>query len=299
MAATLRGSLSSDDELPTSSGQGGPTAEHEGPARVSVYGLVTVSDAEVDEGGIWRLLDSVPHGLMRCLVVLRGDRSSDLLRSHPAVVEVMEVPPCGLSRARNAGLVRLSSMDIPPSALLTFPDDDGRYPAGFIETALECIENGDLLLGSYGLPGRALREGEEPLSLAKLLKHANSVGIIVRWGLAKIVGGFDENLGVGSPALQAGEDLDFLIRAYSLSKGCRWVPGLVFEHPRSATVRPERIGVHLAIARRAIPRPWACLMVIKGFLSATVGRGDLTLRIFADRMRAVPRRTCQSLSASP
>ncbi|NLR99270.1 glycosyltransferase family 2 protein [Rhizobium sp. P38BS-XIX] len=141
--------------------------------------------------------------------------------------------PKGLSRARNNG------MAVATGDYVCFPDDDCWYEPDTLSTAAGLFSaHSELAI----VTGRTLDAegvasvsptGETRLALTRwnYLKCGNSNGIFVRRVALAGIGGFDENLGVGSDSpFQSGEEADFLLRALSAGKGAMFFPELIVHH---------------------------------------------------------------------
>jgi hypothetical protein len=264
-----------------------------------VLGIATFDAQELVEGEIVGLLQSMvgqPIGL----VLVARDCPDPLpleVAAHPQVVVVLRSPSVGISKARNIGLRWLSRQNVPEDLIIGFPDDDSYLPEHFIDRVAEAMVDHDIILGGYSDSGSANVTDAAPLTLREVFRRANSAGIFCTWETVKAVQGFDERLGVGSGYLEAGEDLDFIVSA--LVSGCAGLscPSLRVCHPETTFVRPERAGVHLAIARRYVHRhPTALFVLLKGLFGAAVGATSLDLRTAIVRMGQPGRRVPASLS---
>jgi GT2 family glycosyltransferase len=141
--------------------------------------------------------------------------------------------PKGLSRARNNG------MAVAEGDYVCFPDDDCWYEADTLSTAATLFaDHPDLAI----VTGRTLDAeglasvsptGEARLALTRwnYLKCGNSNGIFVRRAALADIGGFDEDLGVGSESpFQSGEEADFLLRALAAGRQAMFFPELIVHH---------------------------------------------------------------------
>ncbi|WP_082708746.1 glycosyltransferase [Thiobacillus denitrificans] len=192
------------------------------------------------------------------------------------------VSPKGLSRARNAGLQRITG------DLVAFPDDDCWYPDGLLSYVASRFK---LDSGLDGLTGRFVDEDgraegrwlarSQVLNRYTVWRGAISFSIFLRRSLVDRIEPFDEALGVGAgTAWGAGEETDYLLR--SLNAGGRIVfdHELVLRHPvktgsfdEAARERQGRYesGFGRVIRRSGFPFwyfPWVCLRTLTGALLA-------------------------------
>lgn len=141
--------------------------------------------------------------------------------------------PKGLSRARNNG------MAVADGDYVCFPDDDCWYEADTLATAgaLFAAHPELAIVTGRTLDAEGLASvsptGETRLALTRwnYLKCGNSNGIFVRRAALAEIGGFDEDLGVGSQSpFQSGEEADFLLRALAVGKRAMFFPQLIVHH---------------------------------------------------------------------
>lgn len=176
--------------------------------------------------------------------------------------------PKGLSRARNNG------MAVAKGDYVCFPDDDCWYDADTLAAA-------KALFAAYSelaiVTGRTLDAeglasvsptGETRLALTRwnYLKCGNSNGIFVRRAALAEIGGFDENLGVGSESpFQSGEEADFLLRALAVGKRAMFFPELIVHHDQvTSEYGPRQVerarkygrGFGALMRKQAFPLPY-------------------------------------------
>lgn len=128
-----------------------------------------------------------------------------------------------LSKARN---ILLATLDLPTESttksIVAFPDDDAWYPRG----ALEALR--DAIVGKPGVDFAFCRYGSDASSpeahvrarramLQTAISYASSNTMVLRASLAAQLGGFAEDLGLGTPAV-SGEDTDYAIRAWHAAR---------------------------------------------------------------------------------
>lgn len=192
------------------------------------------------------------------------------------------VSPKGLSRARNAGLQRITG------DLVAFPDDDCWYPDGLLSYVASRFE---LDAGLDGLTGRFVDENghtegrwlgrSQVLNRYTVWRGAISFSIFLRRGLVECIGPFDETLGVGAgTAWGAGEETDYLLRGLQAGGRIMFDRELVLRHPvktstfdEAARERQGRYesGFGRVIRRAGFPAwyfPWVCVRTLAGSLVA-------------------------------
>ncbi len=260
-----------------------------GPPTVDLVVATVDRTTELD-----RLLASFELQAQDSLRVIVADQNDEdvlapVLARHSSLEIVrLRLPKRGLSRARNAALGRLEGQ------IVAFPDDDCTYPPGLLETVTRRLaEHPDL----DGLVGRtADPEGRPPsrrfsaeagrLDRASVWTRGNSASLFVRRSLVERVGGFDEELGVGSDSGLLGEEVDWLIRCLDLGAQLAYDPGLVVEHPSPPRTGEEQLAAaaragatvgHLLRRHRYGPRTLTRMLTrpIGGAVAALV-RGDMT-----------------------
>jgi len=122
----------------------------------------------------------------------------------------------GLSRARNVGILRASG------DVIAFPDDDCWYADDLLERVAELFAADCGLDGVTGCPvGRIytrLAGASCIVTKWNVFYRAISFTIFLRAHLVRVVGTFDESLGLGADSGRiAGEETDYLVRALSHS----------------------------------------------------------------------------------
>lgn len=176
-----------------------------------------------------------------------------------------------LSAARNLILDTVLSKPLRHDSIVAFPDDDAWYPDMVLEYVLQRFEADDKLdlwLCRYGIEARFDQESLElPPTVQQVVSYGSSNTLVMRGSLLDSIGGFDESLGLGTPA-KSGEDTEFGLRAYLASRKsafvdaqmighrdfnpeirARYYPGSLKAISRHATVRP---AVMFALARKLV-----------------------------------------------
>jgi glycosyltransferase involved in cell wall biosynthesis len=176
--------------------------------------------------------DQNPVGTLEPLIAKFADRMR--------IIHVFSA--LGLSRARNCGLKHASGLYV------GFPDDDCWYESDTLYKAHHELTCGEPLIGVSGMVfderGEKVmgRWPDAPQIIVKnnVFKTAISFSFFVRRNIAAIIGGFDEELGLGSGTpWGSAEETDFLVRAIVHGK-MRYCPDLVFRHPKKID-NPELI----------------------------------------------------------
>jgi glycosyltransferase involved in cell wall biosynthesis len=205
------------------------------PAELPSFDLVVATVDRTDE--LERLLASLErqkHRSFRIVLVDQNDddRLTQLLRRHPSLQIEHIREQRGLSRARNAGLARVSA------DVVAFPDDDCVYPDDLLERVAHRFA-ADPSLG--GLTGRAADlagrsspswpQAPAELTRENMWNRAISFAIFLRATVVGAVGGFDEELGLGSGrAWSSGEETEYLVRALDEGARIEYDPGLIVPH---------------------------------------------------------------------
>jgi glycosyltransferase involved in cell wall biosynthesis len=188
-------------------------------------------------GRFIRSLEKQEHKDIELIIVDQNndDRVAQLLRLLKSSVNIthLRFDEVGLSKARNYGL-KYASGDI-----VTFPDDDCWYPSDLL-TRVEKIFQVNKYLS--GVTGKVIDEGGDTISrfaqspsLLKrnnVWKRATSVAFFLRHETVRIVGKFDESLGVGADTIwQSGEDIDYPIRIVKAGYKLLYDPSIIVYHP--------------------------------------------------------------------
>ena len=209
--------------------------------------LITTADMQSGrDAALRRLVDSVerfrasrPDVPLVHLMLLQ--RCSDVAAAReqlgfPARMTVSAVDrQVPLSIARNVMINSLLS-DPPDGfeeAVVAFPDDDAWYPDGVLEyiyRRFETDEELDFWFCRYGsaaaLPAQVT---ERVPSLQQTIARASSNTIVIRGRVLRACAGFDENLGLGTPA-RSGEDTDFGMRSFFAARKVSMAPHIMVGH---------------------------------------------------------------------
>jgi len=192
---------------------------------------------------------------------------SEVSKGLPMPVEVVSEAAPGISGARNIG-AKLCRGEI-----IAFTDDDCVVDDDWLVRIWECFASDSRLMG---LGGRVelfdpadqpitVRRGDSPAHLSstdQIFGFLHGCNMAVRRDLFDRIGGFDPNFGSGS-SVSAGEDTEFLFRAYQAGARIRYEPRALVLHHHGRTTRSS--------ARRTLIRYHLANGAI---LAKHAGRGD-------------------------
>ena len=198
------------------------------------FDLVVATVGRTDE--LARFLDSLAAQDVEQVRVIVVDQNEDarldgVVSGRPLRIERIR-GPLGLSRARNAGLALVEG------DLVAFPDDDCVYPPGLLSRVAGRFGTRPELDGLTGRPedtdGRTAASWKRDgafLTDDNLWNRAISFTIFLRRDVVERVGGFDEELGLGSGRpWSSGEEIDYLVRAVRGGARIEYDPSLVVGH---------------------------------------------------------------------
>lgn len=174
------------------------------------------------------------------------DRLVGLVEGHSPFFTIRHIrSERGISRARNNG------MAIATGTYICFPDDDCWYEPDTLEVANRLFAANSALSIITGRTLDAVGQssvsptGVEKLAITRrnYLKCGNSNSIFVRHAALGVIGGFDEDLGVGaSSPFQSGEEADFLLRAIAGGLSLMYFPSLIVHHDQvTSEMGPKQI----------------------------------------------------------
>lgn len=248
--------------------------------------FVTTIDAAGGRGSdLDRLLRSIEAGLAgrewrMLLLVQRALPATDLGVAIPANVTIEAIPDrISLSRARNLLLGKAREQGLlSRTALVAFPDDDCWYPEGALERILNLFRTDqglDFWFCAYAsapsAPLRALSMDTKPPSVFNVAAKASSNTIFLRNHIVDRIGGFDEELGVGT-ANNGGEDTDYALRAFTEARKSRFVDQQLIGHrDHDPRLRSHYFrGSLIAIARHTAKRPASVALLLRKLIVGSV-----------------------------
>jgi hypothetical protein len=248
--------------------------------------FITTTDAAGGRSGdLERLLSSIATALRgrhwkMLLLLQRAASGIHFAGSPPENVEIDTIAHrVSLSHARNLLLRKAREQGLlSRSALVAFPDDDCWYPDGALERILNLfrIDHGlDFWFCAYSstpaTPLRALSMDMQPPSVFQVAAKASSNTMFLRSRIVERIGGFDEELGVGT-ANNGGEDTDYALRAFSQSRKSRFVDQPLIGHrDHDPRLRSHYFrGSLIAIARHTAKRPASLALLVRKLMVGSV-----------------------------
>lgn len=248
--------------------------------------FITTTDAAGGRASdLERLLSSIATALRgrdwrMLLLVQRASSGTHFVGGCPENVEIETIAHrVSLSHARNLLLRKAREQGLlSRSALVAFPDDDCWYPDGALERILNLfrIDHGlDFWFCGYSsspqTPLRALSMDMKPPSVFHVAAKASSNTMILRSRIVERIGGFDEELGVGT-ANNGGEDTDYALRAFSGARKSRFVDQPLIGHrDHDPHLRSHYFrGSLIAIARHTAKRPASLALLLRKLMVGSV-----------------------------
>jgi glycosyltransferase involved in cell wall biosynthesis len=248
------------------------------------FSLIVATMGRVEE--LRDLFDSLVAQEHPALDVILVDQNPDD-RLAPVVAEYaarlalrhLRSPRPHANAARNLGL-RAAIGDI-----VAFPDDDCILPPGTLAHVAQAFrdETLEVLTGPAASPEGGLGSGRwyaqgGPITLATVWTSVIEFNLWLKRDTALELGGFDENLGPGSP-FGSAEGNDLVCRAMAAGMGAEYDPALLVVHPDKrlsdvATERAYRYGMGLGFVLRRHAVPFA---VWTAFLYRPVAGAGLSL----------------------
>ena len=277
-----------------------------------MFSLV-LATIQTDETEFKRFLDGLVLQLPEKfeLIVIDQNKDSRILNwcTHyqtRLLIRVVKSAP-GLSKARNVGLSYVTG------DILAFPDDDCWYPDRLLRTVREMLEANPQWGGVTGSArdgeGRpAVGNWQDPpgrVTKYNVWERGVAVTIFLRKAVLDKIGGFDEDLGVGSSTpWQSGEETDLLIRALEVAP-IYFQPELITLHDsiqvynRAENAKAYRYALGCGYVLRKHRYPlWFLLYKLARSTAATVlsllrgrpGKAGYHIAIFKGRLRGYLRR---------
>ena len=171
------------------------------------------------------------------------------------------------SAVANANHARNLGLSAARGAIVGFPDDDCLYPEGLLDRVASAFERDPammLLTGPAESPAGGLgsgrwREEAGPIDAATVWTSVIEFNLWLRRPLALALGGFDEDMGPGTP-IGSAEGNDLVLRAVSAGHVARYEPTLRVIHPDKrltdvavACARLYGRGLGFALRRHGVP----------------------------------------------
>jgi GT2 family glycosyltransferase len=248
--------------------------------------FITTTDAAGGRSGdLERLLSSIGKALAgrswrMLLLAQRFKPETGLGAGLPQNVQLETIThQISLSQARNLMLRKAREQGLLASSpLVAYPDDDCWYPDGSLERILNLFRIDqalDFWFCSYASapqsPARALSMDVKPPSVFQVAAKASSNTMFLRSRIAEAIGGFDEELGVGT-ANNGGEDTDYALRAYARSRKSRFVDQALIGHRDHDPKFRSRYfrGSLIAIARHTAMRPMSVALLLRKLMVGSV-----------------------------
>ena len=242
-------------------------------------------------------LEEQTYGNFRVVVVDQNgdDRLEPIVASFDGKLPLVRLASeTGLSRARNVGLRELAG------DVVSFPDDDCRYPPDLLRTVAGLLVDNP---SWDGVTGRTTDEsGKSSFVLwqneAGLVTRENvwrtavAVTLFLRRPVVERVGAFDETLGAGSGTVWgSGEETDYVLRAVEAGFTIGYDPGLLVFHqspepgPGPASARKAYLigmGNSRVLRRHGYPTWFAVYRVLQAAAGSAyfLVRGRLPLARF-------------------
>lgn len=161
-----------------------------------------------------------------------NDETEKLIKSKSQeMIKYYHVSYKGLSRARNDGLKKAKG------DYICLIDDDAFYRKDFLSTAVKSLDDRTVLSGYiYDTIKKGafvkynVDNNYKKLSLRSIIRTCPSAGLVIPMRMIKDVGGFDEQLGVGSD-YPSGEETDLLLRGLRRGYTVVFIKDLILKHP--------------------------------------------------------------------
>jgi len=221
--------------------------------------------------------------------------------STPAFVKTSRTPEVvPLSVARNRLLDAASrARAFDDDCLVAFPDDDCWYPEGALEKVVEAFVGDpslDFWFCRYGSSPTPVAEVDfaaaAPAKLRHVVRNAASITIFFRGGLFAALGGFDEDLGLGTRH-PGGEDVDIAIAAWLRARRSRFLDEALIGHldkSRNRRNRGRNFEAGLVMLARYAGSGAFCELARKLMVGACLcARGELSLSQFWRALGAMAR----------
>ena len=240
-----------------------------------------------------RLMDSLLHQTHRAFEVLvidqnADDRLSPILQNYAGqlTIQHVRIASCGLSNARNVGLL-MCQRDI-----IAFPDDDCWYAPDFLQRVAGLLASRPEWAGVTGREASSHEAGESPRFDKEAgpvtknniwRRHISFTAFFRRDSLGSLR--YDPTLGVGAGTIWgSGEETDYLLRFLAQGNHVQYEPSLIVFHPdwgqgpytRAAIEKAQRYG--MGMGRIMQIHHFPPRMILRSFVRPLLG-GTYTLFI--------------------
>ena len=209
---------------------------------MNTFFLLTTSIVCTDTAPLKRMIDSIREHQasdeldIRHILLLQNttEEEAEFLRvklNMPAWTTILTAPGImSLSKARNIMLRHLWGTTS-VTGVVGFPDDDCWYQPGLLNRISQEMQNADLFFCKYATQITTVNSAPESYSpgYTDVVFNASSNTLFVDASLARRIGMFDEELGVGA-RYNGGEDLDYAVKAYRLAKSKKWISAPLVGH---------------------------------------------------------------------
>lgn len=253
------------------------------------YLLTTASHESASNGTLDRFLASaLVHSSAHVICVARGWSSRTvaqvMARHGSSRLTLIESPRClSLSEARNRALRAVVSLEVHPSAIVAFPDDDCWYfPDTLYRVACAFIEQRGVaaIAGVYGPDPSEIDRSRFPggsriLDRRSAVQRVSSVTLFLRLEAVLKIGGFNPMLGAGTK-LQGGEDTDYVLRLLESGLGLAYRPDVIVGHAYTPSTSKSYAASYVVVLASHLKRSPALFpKIVRGLLGSLRRRARL------------------------
>jgi hypothetical protein len=249
--------------------------------RPTFHLITTASQESADHGCLDRMLQSVVKSEeAHVYCVARGWASKThhevASKYGPALTLIDAAATLSLSEARNLALRQLAGLSLHPGSVVAFPDDDCWYLEDTLDrvaAALRDRPDAAAVSGCYGPDRDQVNRSRFPYDARDLdqrsaVRGATSVTLFIRSECVLSVGGFNPMLGRGTP-LEAGEDIDYVLRMIEAGFVLAYRPEIVVGHPHEGKAGLSYAGSFLVVMLAHLKRsPQLSPLLLRGLLGS-------------------------------